>query len=92
MDFPHKDKKRAERRSHKERKRHKIEDMVVHKWYGDASKRWDGFEEWKEKYIQRHADNPKSCSCWMCGNPRRKFHDLTLQEKKFQESIRCIEE
>lgn len=88
-----KNKKRAERRAQKERKRRKIEEMVTHEWYGDASKRWPGFEEWKENYIRRHADNPKSCSCWMCQNPRRVFKDnLTMQEKRFQESIRCVEE
>lgn len=25
-------------------------------------------------------DTPTPCSCWMCGNPRRYFHQLTIQE------------
>nr|WP_295834781.1 hypothetical protein [uncultured Azospirillum sp.] len=29
---------------------------------------------------QRLADNLASCSCWMCGNPRRWFGELTMQE------------
>ena len=85
-----KNKKRAERRAHKERVRHKIEETVTHKWYGDASKRWPGFDEWKEDYIRRHADNPKSCSCWMCCNPR-KHGELTMQEKKVSQRERFCE-
>jgi len=23
------------------------------------------------------------CSCWMCGNPRKWFGDLTIQERRF---------
>jgi len=23
------------------------------------------------------------CSCWMCGNPRKWFGDLTMQERRF---------
>lgn len=25
------------------------------------------------------------CSCWMCGNPRKYFGDITLQERRLQD-------
>lgn len=31
----------------------------------------------------RMRKNRKCCSCPMCGNPRRHFSEITLQEKRF---------
>lgn len=31
-----------------------------------------------------YANTRKPCSCFICGNPRRKLGELTLQEKKIQ--------
>jgi len=28
------------------------------------------------------AETPKSCSCYMCGNPRKWFQEQTIQEQK----------
>lgn len=25
----------------------------------------------------------RACSCWMCGNPRRYWNELTVQERKY---------
>ena len=40
-------------------------------------------------YVARKPKNyktPTPCSCWMCGNPRRYFGQMTIQEKRmFQE-------
>ncbi len=33
------------------------------------------------------ANNMKNCSCSMCGNPRRVFGELTLQEEKAIDSF-----
>jgi hypothetical protein len=33
------------------------------------------------------AKNRKKCSCWMCGNPRRYFGELTMQERKANEAM-----
>ena len=33
--------------------------------------------------VVRMADNPKSCSCWMCGNPRKWYNALTKQEMMY---------
>lgn len=32
------------------------------------------------KLIGKAIDTPSPCSCWMCGNPRRYFKELTRQE------------
>jgi hypothetical protein len=29
------------------------------------------------------ADNLQFCSCYMCGNPRRRWKEKTLKEKRF---------
>ena len=29
------------------------------------------------------ADNLQFCSCYMCGNPRRRWREKTLKEKQF---------
>lgn len=56
------------------------------------------FEERKKKVKARKiyphdpkarlANHLKACSCWMCGNPRKFFKDKTIQEKRFEESIK----
>jgi hypothetical protein len=30
----------------------------------------------------RNHDHLKRCSCWMCGNPRRYWHEVTIQERR----------
>ncbi|MHB8535667.1 MAG: hypothetical protein ACYDBW_09505 [Sulfuricaulis sp.] len=35
------------------------------------------------RHIGRFARAMPSCSCWMCGNPRRFFGETTMQEKRF---------
>jgi hypothetical protein len=27
------------------------------------------------------ADTPKPCSCWLCGNPRHHYNEVTRQEQ-----------
>jgi len=80
MDFHPKEMKRAARRAHRARKLNKVSKKVDHQ-YNNPSQWWDGFDEWKKSYVRRHADNPTSCSCWMCCNPRR-YGELTMQEKR----------
>jgi hypothetical protein len=31
-------------------------------------------------YVRKLAITPTPCSCWMCGNPRRRHNERTLQE------------
>lgn len=88
MDFPHKDKKRAKRRADKERRRRQELRKITDIWYSNVSSRLPDFEQWREDYARRHADNRKSCSCYMCGNPRKYWKELTLQEKRFSQRER----
>jgi hypothetical protein len=79
-----KNKKRAERRFHKKRKQLKVLRKINHQ-YADPSMWFPKFDEWREEYIRKHADNPASCSCIMCGNPRKHFKEITIQEKKMKD-------
>jgi len=31
--------------------------------------------------VCKHINTRVPCSCWMCGNPRRYFHERTRQER-----------
>ena len=37
---------------------------------------------WHVKSPGRLSKNNTVCSCWMCGNPRKYFGKMTIQEKK----------
>ena len=41
-----------------------------------------------EKRLKKYLKNPVTCSCWMCGNPRKYFSDKTYQELKADEKFR----
>ena len=43
-------------------------------------KQWGEYDDWIEWLAPRFADNMAKCSCESCGNPRRHFNQLTLQE------------
>jgi len=34
------------------------------------------------KLLAKAVDTPCPCSCWMCGNPRRYFGELTRPERR----------
>ncbi len=59
----------AQRRHDKFRMRKRAEDVM--KDWGTS-----------KKSVPYMADNLKSCSCYMCGNPRRHFGELTVQERR----------
>ena len=49
-------------------------------------KRWWDWtqEEITDRDVGRMANvHCKPCSCYMCGNPRRWFKDLSIQERRF---------
>lgn len=68
-------KKRALRRHHYNRL--KVKRRFY--WSGD----WKALDERQRGLV---VDTPCPCSCWMCGNPRRYFGELTIQEKRHDES------
>jgi hypothetical protein len=39
----------------------------------------------KDVSVGKTACTPALCSCYMCGNPRKFFSELTMQEKKFED-------
>lgn len=44
-----------------------------------------------KKDIGRHATTPTSCSCWMCGNPRKWTGERTRQELSAEECFQKID-
>ena len=49
--------------------------------YGDRLLHKNGFTK-DPKRIGSAAHTPKPCSCYMCGNPRKHFGEITRQEQK----------
>lgn len=53
---------------------------------------------WDQKYVfesdlQTRRDTGQPCSCWMCGNPRKHFSKLTIQEiKALEAAVAQLEE
>ena len=52
---------------------------VVRRWTLDDTPRLQ-FDE--KAHARRMRDNLKPCSCPMCGNPRRYWHEPTIQERR----------
>jgi hypothetical protein len=43
-------------------------------------------ENKRQRFTKTHTSNRAKCSCSMCGNPRKIFKTLTMQEKKSLDS------
>ena len=41
------------------------------------------------KFAKHHAMNCGNPKCFMCGNPRKTFKQLTIQEKRQQQDLDC---
>jgi hypothetical protein len=69
--------KRASRRHHRQRlmRKHLREGY----WYFDREAPHEG-------HLQASVDTPKNCSCSGCGNARRHLGEVTLQERKAEDS------
>lgn len=39
------------------------------------------------KFVGKLFRNRKSCSCFMCGNPRRHFNEKTVRERRQEQKI-----
>lgn len=65
----------AERRHHYQRMKSKF-------YRVNGQKQW-----WPQNELNAglYAKHGKICSCWMCGNPRRKLKERTIQELKAQD-------
>ena len=82
--------KRALRRHHAERiKRNFYKELKQWEYYHTDP---EEHEQWMRTYASRRVNTSSMCSCWMCGNPRKYFGHLTLQEERhllsFDEEVR----
>lgn len=67
---------RAERRHHNERVKAKFKRRErIHPY-------WTSDGEADDHGAGIYANHGCSCSCWMCGNPRRHRGEKTIQERK----------
>lgn len=77
--------KRSLRRHHRDRLKARARRILIS---GEFSSLFDpGWSEGLEHRVNRRWNNMSMCSCWMCGNPRRRYTGwnhakLTVQEKK----------
>lgn len=75
--------KRSIRRHHQERLRKKRQVY------------YDGYAKDDKRELGILVDTPTVCSCWMCGNPRRYFGELTIQERRMmndKDTMRAVHE
>lgn len=49
---------------------------------------WEDVFAWRRLHARRRHAQRKPCSCWMCGNPRRHLGEVTLQERRQNDSLR----
>lgn len=83
----------SEKEKARERRRRSI--LIKNRWY-ETLKQCHGYNERSYLYVlykdkifewleaQSHAYNHRrSCSCFMCGNPRKYRNEITMQERKF---------
>ena len=78
---------RSYRRHHNERM---LNRMLATGWW---KSHWDLKRGTNRRLLCRKwRDNMKKCSCYMCGNPRRHFGDLPIQEKRLLIAARLDEE
>jgi len=64
-------------------------------WQTQYIIRRNGREYWREilEAQQQRWNTKQSCSCTMCGNPRKHFNEITIQEKIFiQQMLEQLEE
>lgn len=51
------------------------------------AKYWSNWAN-SEKGVGKLVHTATNCSCWMCGNPRKFFGELTMQERKHLEKMK----
>ena len=69
---------RAERRHHHQRMIKKAKKSFM----CTALKEFVTEEEWYEK-VAKLSETRAPCSCHMCGNPRKHYKEITIQERRF---------
>ena len=56
----------------------------VTRWKERVADYYHGTHQGDPRRIGQMSSTRAPCSCWMCGNPRRYFDDITLQERRVQ--------
>ena len=46
---------------------------------------YEGFYDWCQSTLGIAVNTPKVCSCYMCGNPRKHWKQVSFKELKFKE-------
>jgi hypothetical protein len=75
--------KRALRRHHRQR-------MIQRALY--ISVLWGIDEADRREWATRFHDNIRACSCWRCGNPRKYYGQVTVQEQRQLHTARAERE
>jgi len=60
--------------------RERVRKYMKNEWFESS-------EEFISRELQMIDSRPR-CSCMICGNPRRKYKKITLQEKKFLDCMK----
>ena len=71
----------------KRRKRLLQKERNLNRWIHKVRQEVDSvhLSEDEERYARILATHGRLCSCELCGNPRRHFKEITIQEKKAAE-------
>jgi len=77
-DFPIKNKKRDMRRHQRHVKVKKARDFAERIYLSNS----EFYENYKDEYARKNADNMAPCSCWMCQNQRKVSGEKTVQERR----------
>jgi hypothetical protein len=82
-------KSRDVRRHHSQRIKNRVKNIWLNIWNDKHYRSMP--EEELAKRISAHSTTRKRCSCFMCGNERRYFNEVTLQEKKANEASKVTD-
>lgn len=67
----------------------RFQELKKKKWVQKVFAKWRPLDETS---IGIHAHSPQNCSCYMCGNPRKWWHQKTIQEKKIDDFYKATDE
>ena len=67
----------------------RFQELKKKKWVQKVFAKWRPLDE---ASIGQLAHTPHNCSCYMCGNPRKWWHQKTIQEKKMDDFYKATDE
>jgi hypothetical protein len=75
------------RRLDKKRRKRAKKSYILWSWSDHGFDSVEAFHSWAEERANRECDIRTPCSCSMCGNPRKHFNELTMQEKRGEDQM-----